>query len=187
MPAAGGGAQPPPPTVPGVPAFPGRILRQPPIMRGEDVRTAQNRLRARGGNLAADGAYGPVTEGFVRRAQTLGRIGVDGRVGPVTWPVLWRDSASVAAAPPAPAPPRPPATPPGFPGPLLRQPPINRAANAMATARRWQQRMRDRGWQITVDGLYGPQSAGTCREFQRRQGIAVDGVVGPVTWARTFA
>jgi peptidoglycan hydrolase-like protein with peptidoglycan-binding domain len=53
--------------------------------------------------------------------------------------------------------------------------------------RMWQQRMRDRGWTITVDGAYGPQSEGVCREFQRRFGLQVDGIVGPITWGRAFS
>jgi peptidoglycan hydrolase-like protein with peptidoglycan-binding domain len=66
---------------------------------------------------------------------------------------------------------------------LLRQPPIMRGDDV----RRWQQRMRTRGWSITVDGAYGPQSERVCREFQRRFGLQVDGIVGPITWRRAFS
>jgi murein L,D-transpeptidase YcbB/YkuD len=52
--------------------------------------------------------------------------------------------------------------------------------------RRWQQRMRDRGWRIDVDGIYGPQSAGIARQFQREKGLQVDGIVGPRTWAAAW-
>ncbi|KJK56132.1 peptidoglycan recognition protein family protein [Saccharothrix sp. ST-888] len=49
--------------------------------------------------------------------------------------------------------------------------------------RTWQQRMRDRGWSITVDGWYGPASASICRQFQTEKNLdPVDGIVGPVTW-----
>ncbi|MFD8595379.1 peptidoglycan-binding protein [Kitasatospora sp. NPDC059646] len=51
-----------------------------------------------------------------------------------------------------------------------------------ANVRRWQQRMADRGWSITVDGYYGPASAAVARAFQAQKGLAVDGLVGPVTW-----
>jgi peptidoglycan hydrolase-like protein with peptidoglycan-binding domain len=182
MPATGGAPAPPPPPGQHGPPFPGRILRQPPIMRGNDVRQAQQRMRERGWAGAVDGAYGPVTEGGTRQAQQLGRIGVDGRIGPVTWPVLWRDSTRRAAGP-APAPPRP-GQPPPFPGRIM----INRRPMMQgADVRQWQQRMRDRGWTIGVDGWYGPQSEGVCREFQRRFGLGVDGRVGPITWGRAFA
>jgi hypothetical protein len=57
--------------------------------------------------------------------------------------------------------------------------------------RTWQQRMADRGWSITVDGWYGPASAGICRQFQQDSTdhgwpLTVDGVVGPKTWAAAW-
>lgn len=68
---------------------------------------------------------------------------------------------------------------PAFPGPILIQPPVRRTE----TCRRWQQRMRERGWRITVDGWYGPASERVCRQFQTEKGLSVDGRVGPQTWA----
>lgn len=52
--------------------------------------------------------------------------------------------------------------------------------------RRWQQRMKDRGWHITVDGLYGPNTAFIAREFQAEKGLTVDGLIGPETWAAAW-
>jgi subtilisin family serine protease len=69
-----------------------------------------------------------------------------------------------------------------YPGRLLRHPPLMPGADVFA----WQQRMSDRGFVIGVDGLYGPQSKGVCTSFQQQQGLQVDGVVGPITWAATF-
>lgn len=43
--------------------------------------------------------------------------------------------------------------------------------------------MKNRGWSISVDGIYGPASASTCRKFQQEKGLSVDGIVGPQTWA----
>ena len=54
-------------------------------------------------------------------------------------------------------------------------------------ARQWQQQMANRGWKIAVDGSYGPNSAGICRQFQREKGLSVDGIVGPVTWGLTWS
>src|SRR5215831_13982703 len=48
--------------------------------------------------------------------------------------------------------------------------------------RTWQQRMRDRGWTITVDGCFGPQSESVCRSFQSEKRLTVDGKVGANTW-----
>lgn len=51
--------------------------------------------------------------------------------------------------------------------------------------RRWQQQMQHRGWDFSnwgCDGLYGDETAGNCRAFQREKGLTVDGLIGPVTW-----
>ena len=55
-----------------------------------------------------------------------------------------------------------------------------------AQLRRWQQRMKDRGWTITVDGLFGPRTAAVARAFQTEKRLAVDGLIGPATWAAAW-
>jgi len=75
------------------------------------------------------------------------------------------------------APPRPSAQhAPPWPGTYLR------ATTRGHGTRAWQQRMAARGWRIAVDDVYGPASAGICRQFQAEKRLGVDGVVGPVTW-----
>ncbi len=49
--------------------------------------------------------------------------------------------------------------------------------------RRIQQALADAGYSITVDGVYGPGSRSVVIQFQRRNGLDADGVVGPVTRA----
>lgn len=71
------------------PPFPGRTLTQPPIMRGEDVRTWQRRMQVRGWVISADGEYGPQSEDVCRRFQRDKGLQVDGEVGPITWRVSW--------------------------------------------------------------------------------------------------
>jgi hypothetical protein len=51
---------------------------------------------------------------------------------------------------------------------------------------RWQTQMAARGWTIGKDGFYGPQSESVCRSFQQEKGLAVDGLVGPQTWAMSW-
>jgi hypothetical protein len=82
-----GGSPPPPPPV--APPFPGRLLKYPPVMRGEDVRTWQRQMRARGWELTVDGAYGAGSRDVCRRFQRQQRIEDDGVVGPVTWRLAW--------------------------------------------------------------------------------------------------
>lgn len=80
----------------------------------------------------------------------------------------------------APAPPQPGGAAPPFPGVLL----INFTTDPSAQV--WQAQMSARGWRIGVDGMYGGESEGVCRSFQAEKGLAVDGVVGPDTWAASW-
>ncbi len=67
---------------------------------------------------------------------------------------------------------------PAYPGVLLHYPPTMRHSSATT----WQRQMRYRGWTISVDGYFGPQSQRVCLAFQQEKGLAVDGIVGPQTW-----
>lgn len=53
--------------------------------------------------------------------------------------------------------------------------------------RTWQTRMRDRGWSIGTDGMYGDQSMSVCRQYQAEKGLGADGLVGPNTWAKSWS
>lgn len=79
-------------------------------------------------------------------------------------------------------PPTPTPTPPPFPGRLLKFPPLTKGQDVLD----WQRRMTERGFGIAVDGMYGPESKKACKTFQEQQGIGVDGIVGPISWERTF-
>jgi hypothetical protein len=46
--------------------------------------------------------------------------------------------------------------------------------------------LRARGSGLKVDGIFGVVTEQAVRRFQGNQGIAVDGIVGPVTWSRLF-
>ncbi|MEU4544746.1 peptidoglycan recognition protein family protein [Nonomuraea dietziae] len=84
-----GGQEPPTPPQPQAPAFPGRLLKFPPVMRGEDVRTWQKQMKKRGWNLGVDGAYGADSRDVCRRFQRNQGIPDDGIVGPTTWRLSW--------------------------------------------------------------------------------------------------
>jgi len=46
----------------------------------------------------------------------------------------------------------------------------------------WQKQMRNRGWTIGTDGIYGPQTEGVARAFQDEKHLGVDGKIGLQTW-----
>jgi N-acetyl-anhydromuramyl-L-alanine amidase AmpD len=71
------------------PKFPGRLLTQPPIMHGADVKTWQTQMHKRGWKIATDGTYGPPAEKVCRAFQEDKHLGVDGIVGPKTWAAAW--------------------------------------------------------------------------------------------------
>ena len=50
-----------------------------------------------------------------------------------------------------------------------------------------QRRLRDHGYEIAIDGTFGPGTDNVVREFQEDHGLMVDGVVGPATWAALAA
>jgi peptidoglycan hydrolase-like protein with peptidoglycan-binding domain len=86
------------------------------------------------------------------------------------------------AAWPEPPPPVSPAAPP-WPGRYFEYPPGVQGADVM----QWQEQMGFRGWPIDVDGAYGPLSKQVCVDFQTEKNLAVDGIVGPDTWAAAWA
>ena len=74
---------------------------------------------------------------------------------------------------------------PAYPGYLLRYTPGFALESRPAVAQ-WQAQMQRRGWNIDVDGLYGPASERVARAFQLEKGLTVDGIIGPQTWKVAF-
>ncbi len=74
----------------------------------------------------------------------------------------------------------------------MKAPPLGRhfaglsVGVATIDVRKWQQRMRDRGWDIVVDGIFGCESRSVAKAFQTEKGLAVDGIVGLETWRASW-
>ncbi|MBO3746173.1 peptidoglycan-binding protein [Streptosporangiaceae bacterium NEAU-GS5] len=71
------------------PPFPGRVLKQPPIMKGEDVKQWQDEMMKRGWPIKVDGSYGPKSEDICRQFQQSHGLQPDGQVGRNTWTNTW--------------------------------------------------------------------------------------------------
>lgn len=144
--------------------------------RGPGVAHVQANLAKFGYSVgAADGIFGPKTSGALRAFQTDAGITVDGIFGPQSRTAMedryygrgkWKQVS---------APPSPPADVPAFPG-FVRRGSRGPAVTAV------QSRLRARGWNISVDGQFGPQTEHTVKAFQREKGLSVDGIAGPRTW-----
>jgi predicted chitinase len=82
-----------------------------------------------------------------------------------------------AAAPAAPVQPASGGSAPAYPGTALRQ------GSSGASVKTMQQRLKDLGYSLGVDGSFGPGTAKAVIAFQQKNGLGKDGVVGPNTWA----
>ena len=67
------------------------------------------------------------------------------------------------------------------PRPILRQGATGAAVTTLQTL------LRDVGDRVRVDGAFGAETANAVKEFQKANGLTVDGVVGPKTWAALYA
>jgi Putative peptidoglycan binding domain len=119
---------------------------------GEDVRTVQYLVTAQGHPTGVDGDFGPLTKAAVEAFQSSRGLGVDGIVGPQTWPQLIIEVQQ------------------GSTGDAVR------AVQSQIHSR------GDGANQITIDGIFGPVTDNTVRAFQTLLGLSVDGIVGPQTW-----
>lgn len=138
-------------------------------MSGPDVRDWQTCVKGVEPRVIPDGIFGPMTEYATKVFQQKMGLAADGIVGPITRKAmedLLRFLAAAAAQPAAPP----------FPGRTMR------SGMRGNDVRQVQQRLRDRGWNIGVDGVFGPGTDAIVRAFQRDKGLAADGVVGPKTW-----
>jgi peptidoglycan hydrolase-like protein with peptidoglycan-binding domain len=91
-PFADGPTAPVPVSNPDGPRFPGRYLVYTPghaMIRGDDVRDWQKRMRARGWTIAVDGIYGPASAKVAEAFQREKGLTADGVVGPLTWGAAW--------------------------------------------------------------------------------------------------
>jgi N-acetyl-anhydromuramyl-L-alanine amidase AmpD len=76
------------------PAWPGRLLKYPPVMRGDDVRDWQRQMVKLGYEMDVDGAYGPDSRTVCRAFQRHAHLDDDGAVGRDTWDAAFKKTST---------------------------------------------------------------------------------------------
>jgi peptidoglycan hydrolase-like protein with peptidoglycan-binding domain len=113
-------------------------------------------------HIPADGIWGPQTSKAVRRFQKRHGMTVDGIVGPAT-----RSALGLG------------------PGPVMKRPGKHHRHHGhrahRSSARGGGVAALQRALHIPADGKFGPQTERAVKSYQRRHGMAVDGIVGPAT------
>lgn len=129
---------------------------------GNRVAAVQVLLYHRGYSLNDyDGIYGPETERTVTAFQRdTGLSGVDGIVGPETWGALISTVSRGHGS----------SSNPNY---------AVFAAQGMLSV--------EHGYDIAIDGIFGPGTESAVRSFQSSRNLTVDGIVGPQTWRALVA
>ncbi|MEP6854371.1 MAG: peptidoglycan-binding protein [Pedococcus sp.] len=60
--------------------------------------------------------------------------------------------------------------------------PLVRKGDRDHPVRTLQDLLREAGYPVTVDGIFGPQTDQAVQSFQQAKHLSVDGIVGPQTW-----
>ena len=148
-------------------------------MRGEAVAELQQALVDVGYEIEVDGIFGDDTDAAVRDFQTNNELDVDGIAGPETWAALVGEDEEEAGE--------------GEgededeeedydDGEELERPLLALGARGDVVAE-LQNALVELGWEIEVDGIFGPATDEAVRGFQADNALDVDGMVGPRTWA----
>ena len=66
-------------------------------------------------------------------------------------------------------------------------PGILKSGSSGTAVKQLQQALVNKGYNLSVDGAFGPATRSAVMSFQSSQGVTVDGVVGSVTWSRLFS
>ncbi len=125
---------------------------------GSKIKELQKDLNKLGYKLVVDGSFGPKTRRAVQYFQAMHQLEVDGIVGP-------RTSAQLKEA-------------------LINKAPIRllKYANIGKAVGQLQLNLAETGYKITIDHSFGPETLQIVRQFQGREKLTVDGMVGLTTW-----
>lgn len=140
--------------------------------QGNLVKTAQEKLIAKGYNLpkyGADGDFGAETETAVKQLQRDAGLVVDGIIGVNTWAVLNSDFMKPNK--------------PTYPGYLIKK------GMSGDVVKKVQARLIELGFSCGIsgaDGIFGANTYKAIIAFQKANRLTVDGIVGINTWSKLF-
>ncbi len=135
-----------------------------PNRRGAQVVQIQRLLRRHHLPIRIDGLYGRDTAAAVRWFQRTHGLQADGVVGPATYQTLHRTENTAQTAQ------------------LVRHLWLRTPPVAGQDVLKIQRALRRAGYHVRMDGHYGPETDLAVTRFQRKHGMAPDGMVGPQTW-----
>ena len=136
---------------------------------GDAVKTLQEKLNAKGfdsGNV--DGIFGAKTYAAVTAFQKANSLGVDGIVGKLTWGKLYGVSPAMPVETTT----------------VVGRPMVSYGSRGDAV-RKLQELLNALGYDCgSVDGIFGSKTKAAVLAFQKANGLAADGIVGPLTWGK---
>ena len=136
---------------------------------GDAVKTLQDKLNALGYNSGSvDGIFGAKTYAAVTAFQKANGLGVDGIVGKLTWGKLYGVSPAMPVETTT----------------VVGRPMVSYGSRGDAV-RKLQELLNALGYDCgSVDGIFGSKTKAAVLAFQKANGLGVDGIVGPLTWAK---
>ena len=135
---------------------------------GDAVKTLQDKLNALGYNSGSvDGIFGAKTYAAVTAFQKANNLGVDGIVGKLTWAKLYGVSPAMPVE-----------------TTVVGRPMVSYGSRGDAV-RKLQELLNALGYDCgSVDGIFGSKTKAAVLAFQKANGLAADGIVGPLTWGK---
>jgi peptidoglycan hydrolase-like protein with peptidoglycan-binding domain len=152
---------------------------QPGVSPRYDDKTKiwQQQMKNLGYQIDVDGKFGAQSAQVARKFQKANGLAADGIVGQDTWKASFGKKENRLGGSSK--------LQPSSSGEVLKYQP-GAPMKTGESVKQWQQRMENLGYNINVDGKFGPQSAQVARRFQKDKGLTVDGVVGRDTWSTAF-
>ncbi|MGO3183084.1 MAG: N-acetylmuramidase domain-containing protein [Aequorivita sp.] len=144
---------------------PVKITDEPLLKKGASgmaVRRLQEMLNKVDHQLTIDGDFGPATANAVKDFQGKNGLNADGVVFTETWNVLI--SKIILET-------------------IEEQPTLKLGARG-ADVQRLQELLNNKGYQLTLDGDFGPVTDNAVKDFQGKNGLSSDGVVFTKTWLK---